>query len=135
MLQNFILVISSSFISCFLTTVVNEWRFKLRQKEALIKEIVNSFLKLRKEGNNDQVYELRNLQYSSILLLKKEKDAEDVLKRIELIDKPVNIPSYIKDKGILQGLKEAIKKGIDICDFRENEIQEIEHKIENHCAK
>ena len=83
MLENTILVIAS----CLITTALNEWRFLARQKKILIKEIVESFIKLRREANNDQVYELRYLQSSGILLLKKEKDAKEVLSQIELRDK------------------------------------------------
>jgi hypothetical protein len=125
MIKDIILVISS----CLITTALNELRFRARQKERFIKEIVENFLKLRKEGKNDQVYELRYLQYSGILLLKKENEAQEVLKQIELRDKGVNIPNFIQKEGILQGLRMAINKGINIDDFRELEIQEIGEAI------
>ena len=118
-------------ISCILTTELNEWRFKGRQKKMLIKEIVENFLKLRKEGEKDHVHELLFLQKSGILLLKEEKDAQDVLRQIELKDKPVKIPGFIKTHGILQGLKKAIDKGIDIGNFREITIEEIGEAIKS----
>ena len=125
MLENIILVIAS----CLITTVLNEWRFKARQKERRIKEIVESFLKHRKEAKNDQVYELRYLQSSGILLLKKDRDAQEVLSQIELRDKGIYIPNFIRKEGILQGLRMAIKDGINIEDFREVTIQEIGEAI------
>jgi hypothetical protein len=125
MIKNIILVISS----CLITAVLNELRFRARQKEIRIKEIVENFLMLRKEAKNDQVYELRYLQSSGILLLKKERDAQEVLKQIELRDKGVCIPESIKKKGLLQGLRMAINKGINIDDFRDLEIQEIGEAI------
>lgn len=125
MLENIILVIAS----CLITTALNEWRFKVRQKEKLIKEIAENFLKLRKEAKNDQVYELRYLQSSGILLLKKDRDAQEVLKQIELREKGVDIPNFIRKEGILKGLRMAINKGINIDDFRELEIQEIGEEI------
>jgi hypothetical protein len=131
MLKDIILVIASCLITTVVTTVLNEWRFRARQKEMFIKEIVESFLKHRKEAKNNQVYELRYLQSSGILLLKRERDAEEVLKQIELRDKGVNIPNFIREKGILQGLQMAIKNGINIGDSKEVTIQEIGEKIKD----
>lgn len=125
MLKDIILGIASGLTSCLITLAFNEWRFRTRQKERRIKEIVESFLKLRQETKNNQVYELRYLQSSGILLLKKEQDAEEVLRQVELRDKPVIIPKSIREKGVLQGLRMAIKDGINIEDFREVELREI----------
>mgnify|MGYP001571654245 FL=1 len=127
MLRDIVLVITS----CLITTGLNEWLFRARQKKMFIKEIVESFLKLRKEAKNGQVHELWYLQFSGILLLKRERDAQEVLKQIELRDKQVNVPNFIRKKGILQGLRMAIKNGVKIGDFREVAIQEIGEAIKD----
>ena len=131
MFRDFFLVIVPSIIASILTTVLNEWRFQTRQKKMLIKEIVENFLNLRKEGENKQVNELLYLQNSGILLLKHEKDAKEVLRQIELRDKPIEIPNFISNDGIIQGLKNSIDNGIDIGNDKDIAIEKIHEAIKD----
>ena len=131
MFRDFFLVIVPSIIASILTTVLNEWRFQTRQKKMLIKEIVENFLNLRKEGENKQVNELLYLQNSGILLLKHEKDAKEVLRQIELRDKPIEIPNFMSNNGILQSIKMLIKNGVDLGNQEEITIEKINEAIKD----
>ncbi len=131
MFRDLLLIIVPSALTSLLTTALNESRFKARQKKMLIKEIVENFLKLRKESKNEQDNDLLYLQNSGILLLKDEKDAEEALRQIGLRDKPIEIPNFISNNGILHGFKKAIDNGVDIGSFRDVTIKQIEEAINN----
>lgn len=129
MVHEVIIGVGSAVIGSAITIAADEYRFRLRHKGALIARIVDEFLRLRKEGTHEQVYELRSLQCSGILLLKKEKEANKVLRRISLTDRPVNLPASIESQGLLKGLRAAIAKDIDLNDFRDVTIDDIGHRL------
>ena len=120
-----------SILSAAIATAIGELRFRHRQKKALIKEIAEKFLELRKGGTHENVYELRALQCSGILLLKSEKDAIEVLERIELLDKPIRLVKQLEQLGVLKGLRSLIDNNIDLDDFRDITIAQIRHMIQN----
>lgn len=118
MVREIAIAILLAIATCAITIAVEELRFWHKQKKALIKEIADKFLELRKEGTHENVYELRALQCSGILLLKRERDATEVLERIELLDKPIKLVKQLEELGILKGLRSLIDKNINLDDFR-----------------
>jgi len=129
MLKEAIMVV----VSCICTTAVNEWRFKARQKDALISKIVDTFVKLRNEENRNRtgIHELWHLQFSGILLLKREKDAEKVLEQVKCKGFPIDLPNFMRHKGILKGLREAIEENVDLNEFRDITTKQIEEAMKS----
>ena len=108
--------------------VAHKLQFRRAQPEELIREIVAKFLELRTKGTHEKGYELNSLQKSGILRLKKEKDANEVLRRIKDTDKPIAIPEFIRDQGVLTGLRRAVDDGVNLDDFRDVTIYNIRHQ-------
>ena len=125
MAEQIMIAAASVFLTAAITTAVNEWRHRSGQREKRICEIVDKFLELRRKGMHERVYELRALQCSGLLLLEEEKDADEVLRRIEVTDRRIELPGFIGKDGVLKGLRTASGRGIDIGDFREVAIEEI----------
>lgn len=131
MLKEIILIIVSCVSTAVLTVVISEWRFKIRQRKTLISQIADKYVKLRSTESEDSIHELWHLQFSGILLLKREQDAKEVLRQIKCIGFPIDIPNFMKKKGILNGLEEAIDSDVNLKDFRDVTIKQIGEALES----
>lgn len=83
------------------------------------------FCETTRRRNKNDIHELWYLQFSGILLLKREKDAEKVLEQVKYRGFPIDKTNFMKNKGILNGLKEAIDENIDLKSFRDVTIKQI----------